>query len=219
MNVIQRRDNNMKAYYFNSHRRGFTLIELMVVVVVVAILAAIAMPTYQEYIRRNNVAQIQQEMQKLAEQLERHKAKNFSYKGFDASYLYKDKSGTVNGNFDTVNQEIKIPLNTSNPNYKISIIGFYSVSDFIKDDDGKITGVKDYEVKFDKLNKKIDFNKADQADMFAIGSNWAIKAESLDGRNYNLLLNSIGTKCMNKKDYTKVTYTTCGESSDGSKSW
>ena len=55
--------------------------------------------------------------------------------------------------------------------------------------------------------------------MFAIGSSWAIKAESLDQKNYGLLLNSLGTKCMNKKDYTKVSYTSCGNEEDGAESW
>ncbi|WP_168408688.1 type IV pilin protein [Acinetobacter indicus] len=199
---------------------GFTLIELMVVVVIVALLAAIAMPSYQVYIQRSHLAQAQQEMQKLAEQLERHKAKNFSYKGFEASYLYKDKTGTLSSNFDTAKQQVLLPIHSDNPKYRLSIIGFYSVREFAKDEDGNITDTaKDLEVKADLLNKKIDFDRSAQADMFAIGSNWAIKAESLDQKNYSLLLNSLGTKCMNKEDYTKVTYTSCGEANEGSESW
>ncbi|MBE9399774.1 prepilin-type N-terminal cleavage/methylation domain-containing protein [Acinetobacter albensis] len=62
---------------------GFTLIELMVVVVIVAIFAAIAIPSYQTYIRRAEASKAQQEMQRIAALLERHKARNFSYKGFD----------------------------------------------------------------------------------------------------------------------------------------
>ncbi len=64
-------------------KNGFTLIELMVVVVIVAIFAAIAIPSYQAYVRRAEASQAQQEMQKIAASLERHKARNFSYKGFD----------------------------------------------------------------------------------------------------------------------------------------
>lgn len=67
--------------------RGFTLIELMIVVVIIAIFAAIAIPSYQQYVMRANTSMAQQEMQKIAEQLERHKAKNFTYRGFDPNYI------------------------------------------------------------------------------------------------------------------------------------
>lgn len=66
-------------------KNGFTLIELMVVVVVVAIFAAIAIPSYQVYIRRAETSKAQQEVKRIATLLERHKARNFSYKGFDLS--------------------------------------------------------------------------------------------------------------------------------------
>jgi type IV pilus assembly protein PilE len=40
----------------NKLSRGFTLIELMIVVVIVAILATLALPAYQDYIRRGKRA-------------------------------------------------------------------------------------------------------------------------------------------------------------------
>ena len=65
-----------------TNSSGFTLIELMVVVVIVAIFAAITIPSYQEYARRAIASQTQQEMQRLATLLDRHKARNFNYRGF-----------------------------------------------------------------------------------------------------------------------------------------
>ncbi|MCJ8161397.1 type IV pilin protein [Acinetobacter zhairhuonensis] len=65
------------------NKNGFTLIELMVVLVIIAILAAIALPSYQAYSRRTKAAQAQQEIQHIAVLLERHKARNFSFKGFN----------------------------------------------------------------------------------------------------------------------------------------
>lgn len=63
--------------------KGFTLIELMVVVVIVAIFAAIAIPSYQEYVKKANAAQAQQEIQRLASELEKWKSRNFNYLGFN----------------------------------------------------------------------------------------------------------------------------------------
>jgi type IV pilus assembly protein PilE len=41
-----------RGYPMNTRAKGFTLIEMLVVVAIVAILAAIAYPAYQNYIRR-----------------------------------------------------------------------------------------------------------------------------------------------------------------------
>lgn len=61
---------------------GFTLIELMITVAIVAIIAAIAIPSYEVYNRRAELSTAQQEMLKVAELLEKHRARNFSYDGF-----------------------------------------------------------------------------------------------------------------------------------------
>lgn len=44
--------------YYNRMQSGFTLIEVMVVITIVGILAAIALPTYQDYIRKSAYTEV-----------------------------------------------------------------------------------------------------------------------------------------------------------------
>ncbi|NHB58072.1 prepilin-type N-terminal cleavage/methylation domain-containing protein [Acinetobacter sp. 194] len=100
--------------------RGFTLVELMLVVAVMGVIAAIAMPSYQAYSRRGIASQAMQEIQKLAEQLERHKSRNFSYKNFDASYLYQvDNSSLFKS--DTATLTLPLKANGSSITYTLYI--------------------------------------------------------------------------------------------------
>lgn len=62
--------------------RGFTLIELMVVVAIVAILAAVAYPSYEDSIRKSRRGQAQADLVELATQAERFHTVNNTYAGF-----------------------------------------------------------------------------------------------------------------------------------------
>ncbi len=65
--------------------RGFTLIELMIVVVVVGILAAIAMPAYTEFIARGKIAQGTEALSEAKVRMEQVFNSNRSYKLSDGT--------------------------------------------------------------------------------------------------------------------------------------
>ncbi|MBI5925446.1 MAG: type IV pilin protein [Aquabacterium sp.] len=60
--------------------RGFTLIEVMVVVAIIGILASIAYPSYTEYVRRGQRAKAQTALMEAAQYMQRYYAANNSYK-------------------------------------------------------------------------------------------------------------------------------------------
>jgi type IV pilus assembly protein PilE len=61
------------------HGRGFTLIELMIVVVVVAILATVAMPAFMDQVRKSRRADAITSLNKIAQAQERWRANNATY--------------------------------------------------------------------------------------------------------------------------------------------
>ena len=62
-----------------NRNRGFTLIELMIVVVIVGILAAIALPSYRSYVVRSHRVEAQRSLLDLAGRQERFFYSNNSY--------------------------------------------------------------------------------------------------------------------------------------------
>jgi len=59
--------------------KGFTLIELMIVVVVIAVLSAIAIPSYKNYVLRAKRASARTAIQNMAQQQERYFTQNNTY--------------------------------------------------------------------------------------------------------------------------------------------
>jgi len=78
----------VKYQKVSRRQRGFTLIELMIVVVIIGILAAIAVPQYQDYVTRSRWADVYAQIQPLKLAIAECAQKN---------------SGTIAGTCDTEN--------------------------------------------------------------------------------------------------------------------
>lgn len=66
----------------HSNQYGFSLVEVMVVVAIMGILASIAMPAYQDYIRTGNAVEAPANLANCRVQAEQFYQDNFTYVGF-----------------------------------------------------------------------------------------------------------------------------------------
>jgi len=81
--------NKLQGVHMNAARnsiaRGFTLIEVMIVVAIVAILAAVALPAYQEYILRGKITEATSTLSELRLRAEKWFGNNRTYVGFSTA--------------------------------------------------------------------------------------------------------------------------------------
>ena len=154
--------------------KGFTLIELMVVVVIITILALIAVPSYKNYIRRADLSQAQQDMQKIADQLERYKGRSFSYNGFNLVAAF-DHSAV--GSIDEEKGIVYLPIGSTASNAKYTLT------------------LRDGDEPNQPLSSAKTASAGDDGLKDGLGHHWEMRALSTDLANYSLVMNSRGLQC------------------------
>ena len=178
----------MKA---SKQHSGFTLIELMIVIMIVAVLAAIAVPSYRQFVVRNAESQVQARMQELDIELNRWRASALTYKGFTPKKVASN--GDVSYAYDeTDNKTIYVPKGSDSTNfhYKITLVDATTGSTLAPASTGYSTA----------------------------GSSWRMFAEP--NSNYStahkIILNSAGLRCKTKNNDSSITVasTTCGTYSE-----
>lgn len=105
-----------------KQQQGFTLIELMIASMIMAILAAIAVPSYERYRVSSAEDKVKAQMGQLELQLEAWRAKTLSYRGFEP-IKGKTAAGVVEYGYDirpisTTNTVLYVPLGSNESNFE-----------------------------------------------------------------------------------------------------
>lgn len=103
--------------------RGFTLIELMVVVIVIAILAAIAIPSYLNQTRKSRRNAAEAAIQQIALLEERYRADNPAYLAASSSANWAKLGGDPSGTYYAYAVTIASATSTVPETYRIVATG------------------------------------------------------------------------------------------------
>ncbi len=71
--------------YTSNRNRGFSLIELMIVVAIIGVLSAIAVPAYQDYVKRGHITEATSTISEIRTRAEQWFADRRTYVGFSCT--------------------------------------------------------------------------------------------------------------------------------------
>ena len=94
-----------------NRTRGFTLIEMMIVVAVLGIIVALGYPSYQEQVRKARRAEGMGELLEMADRLERRYSDQGTYAGINADALYG--ISTADNTRPTTNGHYKLSIDSA----------------------------------------------------------------------------------------------------------
>ncbi|STY93146.1 type IV pilin protein [Moraxella bovis] len=97
-----------------NKQQGFTLIELVITIVILGILAAIAIPSYRQFLIKNSESQAQARMATIQMDLDKWRASTLTFSGF------RIRQVADNGE-ETFTDATTISVPTNNPKYTIEL--------------------------------------------------------------------------------------------------
>jgi type IV pilus assembly protein PilE len=107
-----------------GQQRGFTLVELMTVVLVISILAAIAVPSYSNSVRKSRRTEARSALLDAASREERFFATNNFYSIAAADLGYTTMPTNIGSNYYTLSAGCDVDANAHCTNYKFTATTF-----------------------------------------------------------------------------------------------